>query len=49
MGEIVTICLFISAGLSGALYRRVRRRESMDRLTREWIEYLSEDLALTRT
>jgi hypothetical protein len=49
MGEIVTICLFLCTGLSAGLARRVHRRETQARRTREWIDFLTEDLALTRT
>jgi hypothetical protein len=45
MGEIITIFLFLAGGLGVALARVVRRRERIDTRTREWIEFLQEDLS----
>ena len=45
MGEIITIILLLAAGVSVGLARVVRQRERIESRTREWIEFLQEDLA----
>jgi hypothetical protein len=49
MGEIVTIILLCSSALTSALFWVSTRRRASDRFTREWINFLQEDLTLTRT
>jgi hypothetical protein len=45
MGEIITICLFLAGGLGVALARVFRRRQRIETRTREWIEFLQQDLS----
>jgi hypothetical protein len=45
MGEITTICLFLVGGLCISLARIVRRRQRIETRTREWVEYLQQDLS----
>jgi hypothetical protein len=45
MGEIGIIIVFIAGGLSLCWARIVRLRERRNTRTREWIEFLQEDLS----
>jgi hypothetical protein len=45
MGEITIVFLLLAVGLSVGLVRAVRNRARIDTRTREWIEYLQEDLS----
>ena len=45
MGEIITILLFLAAGLGVGLGRVVRRRKQLETRTQEWIEFLQQDLS----
>jgi hypothetical protein len=45
MGEITILLLFAAAAGTAGLGRVVRRREQRAATTREWIEFLQEDLA----
>jgi len=45
MSGLIVILVFCSGGLTAGVFRAVRRKGQRERLTREWIEYLQEDLA----
>ena len=50
MGEIVTIVLIVSVTLCAGFYRSAgRQRQDVERNTREWIAFLNDDLAASRT
>jgi hypothetical protein len=45
MGEITILSVFLASGLSVGLARVVRERERRDAMTRDWIQFLQEDLS----
>jgi len=45
MSGLIVIIVFCSGGLVAAILRLVQRKEQRARLTREWIDFLKEDLA----
>lgn len=49
MGDFVTICLVLFLSVGAGLGRIAWQRERNARFTREWIDFLREDLELTRT
>jgi len=45
MSGLIVIIVFCSAGGTAAAIRAARRKGQRERFTREWIEYIQEDLA----